>query len=109
MPIAIGEFARLPFHGIPKNFNVYLKKAAIQVTIERTKFVQIANVGGSVGDNVGDNVGGRNTTKLTDRQKNILNRLIETEQMNVLENVLETSASLVMHFKVDARTISAAT
>ena len=36
-------------------------------------------------------------------------RLIETEQMNVLdsvlENVLETSASLATHFKVDARAI----
>lgn len=47
--------------------------------------------------------------QLTDRQKNILNHLIETGQRNVLENilvnVLETSASLATHFKVDARTI----
>ena len=54
---------------------------------------------------VGDNVGGRNATKFTERQKIIFGRLIETEQINVLENVLETSASLAWHFKVDARTI----
>ena len=58
-----------------------------------------------VGDNVGGDVGGRNVTKFTERQKNIFGRLIETGQMNVLENVLETSASLATHFKVDARTI----
>ena len=62
-----------------------------------------------VGDNVGGNVGGRNATKFTERQKIIFGRLIETEQMNVLdsvlENVLETSASLATHFKVDARAI----
>ena len=49
------------------------------------------------------------TKQLTERQKNIFNRLIETGQMsvleNVLENVLETSASLAKYFKVDARTI----
>ena len=45
------------------------------------------------------------TKQLTERQKNIFNRLIETGQMNVLENVLETSASLATHFNVDARTI----
>ena len=58
-----------------------------------------------VGDNVGGNVGGRNATKFTERQKIIFGRLIETEQINVLDNVLETSASLATHFKVDARTI----
>lgn len=40
-----------------------------------------------------------------ERKKNIFNRLIETGQMNVLDNVLETSASLATYFKVDARTI----
>ena len=50
---AIDEFARLPFNGIPKNFNVYLKKAAMQVTIKRMKFEQMVNVGGDVGDYVG--------------------------------------------------------
>ncbi|MBP1531474.1 MAG: DeoR family transcriptional regulator [Bacteroidaceae bacterium] len=58
-----------------------------------------------VGDNVGGNVGGRNATKFTERQKIIFGRLIETGQINVLDNVLETSASLATHFKVDARTI----
>ena len=58
-----------------------------------------------VGDNVGGNVGGRNATKFTERQKIIFNWLIETGQMNVLKNALETSASLATHFKVDARTI----
>ena len=45
------------------------------------------------------------TKQLTERQKNIFNWLIETGQMNVLKNALETSASLATHFKVDARTI----
>ena len=58
-----------------------------------------------VGDNVGGNVGGRNATKFTERQKIIFGRLIETGQINVLDNVIETSASLATHFKVDARTI----
>ena len=58
-----------------------------------------------VGDNVGGNVGGRNATKFTERQKIIFGRLIETGQINVLDNVLETSASLAKYFKVDARTI----
>ena len=43
--------------------------------------------------------------QLTERQKKLFNRQIETGQMNVLENVLETSASLATHFKVDVRTI----
>ena len=30
----------------------------VQVTIERTKFVQMTNVGDNVGDNVGGDVGG---------------------------------------------------
>ena len=41
----------------------------VQVIIERTKFVQMTNVGGDVGDYVG----GRNTTKLTERQEKIRN------------------------------------
>ena len=55
------------------------------------------------------NVGSLSVLQLTERQKNIFNRLIETGQMNVLDNVLdnilETSASLAKYFKVDARTI----
>ena len=34
-----------------------------------------------------------------ERQKNIFNRLIETGQMNVLENVLDTSASVSSQFR----------
>lgn len=59
--------------------------------------------------NVGSDVGSLSVAQLTERQKNIFNRLIETGQMsvldNVLKNVLETSASLAKYFKVDARTI----
>ena len=69
---AIGEFERLPFNGIPKNFNVYLKKAAIQVTIERTKFVQMTNASGGVTKDVTKD----NAKQLSDRQRIIL-RLIE--------------------------------
>ena len=65
----------------------------------------MTDVGDNVGDNVGGNVGGRNATKFTERQKIIFGRLIETGQINVLDNVLETSASLATHFKVDVRTI----
>ena len=46
-----------------------MKKAAIQVTIERTKFMQMTNVGG----NVGGGVGGKDDAKLTERQEGILN------------------------------------
>ena len=35
----------------------------------------------------------------------IVERLVETGQRNVLENVLETSATLAAYFHVDARTI----
>ena len=69
-------------------------------------------------NNVSNSVKGRNVTKddlktalkeLSDRQKDIVARLVDTGHMNalenVLENVLETSASLASHFKVDARTI----
>ena len=42
------------------------------MTIERTKFEQMANVGGDVGDYVGDYVGGWNAAQLNERQKIIL-------------------------------------
>ena len=41
----------------------------VQVTIARTKFMQITNVGGRVGGDVGDH----DETKLTERHKDILN------------------------------------
>ena len=71
------------------------------------------NVGGGITKDVTSNVTSLSPVQLTERQKNIFNRLIETEQINVLdnvldnvlENVLETSASLAKYFKVDARTI----
>ena len=74
---SIGEFARLPFYGIPKKFNVYLKKPAIQATIKRTKFVQMTNVGGGVGDKV--------DTKLTERQEGILNLIKENTHVSANE------------------------
>ena len=37
--------------------------------------------------------------------KAIVKRLVETGQRNVLENVLETSATFATYFHVDARTI----
>lgn len=42
---------------------------------------------------------------LSERQKAIVKRLVETGQRNVLENVLETSTTLAAYFHVDARTI----
>ena len=44
-------------------------------------------------------------SQLTERQRRIVDRLVETGQWNVLENVLETSATLATLFGVDARTI----
>ena len=43
--------------------------------------------------------------QLTERQAKIINRLKETGKMNVLENVLETSASLAFYLGVNERTI----
>ena len=79
----------------------------VQVTFQRKN---VANNSGQTSSIVDlQNVLEEKTKQLTERQKNIFNRLIETGQMNVLdnvlENVLETSASLASHFKVDARTI----
>ena len=42
------------------------------MTIERTKFEQMANVGRDVGGDVGDYVGGWNAAQLNERQKIIL-------------------------------------
>ena len=53
----------------------------VQVIIERTKFVQMTNVGGYVGDNVG----GRNTTKLTERQEKIRNLIKENSNISTNE------------------------
>lgn len=79
----------------------------VQVTFQRKN---VANNSGQTSPIVDlQNILEEKTKQLTERQKNIFNRLIETGQMsvldNVLENVLETSASLAKYFKVDARTI----
>ncbi len=79
----------------------------VQVTFQRKN---VANNSGQTSSIVDlQNALEEKTKQLTERQKNIFNRLIETGQVNVLdnvlENVLETSASLASHFKVDARTI----
>lgn len=55
--------------------------------------------------NVTINVLEKIANKLTERQRLILQRLLATGRQNVLENVLETSASLAQYFQVDARTI----
>lgn len=47
------------------------------------------------------NTGHISASQLTERQR----RIVETGQWNVLENVLETSATLATLFGVDARTI----
>ena len=44
-------------------------------------------------------------SQLTERQRRIVDRLVKTEQWNALENVLETSATLVALLGGDARTI----
>ena len=55
------------------------------------------------------NIGGISASQLTERQRKIVDRLVETGQWNalenVLENVLETSATLAALLGVDARTI----
>ena len=43
----------------------------VQVTIQRTKFMQMMNVGNNVGNNVGKNVGNMSEAQLTDRQAKI--------------------------------------
>ena len=55
--------------------------------------------------NVLENVLNEMGDELSERQKNIMSKLVDTSRVNVLENVLETSASLAAYFGVDARTI----
>ncbi|MBR0023083.1 MAG: DeoR family transcriptional regulator [Muribaculaceae bacterium] len=73
----------------------------VQVTFQRKNVAN--NSGQTEKSTIFDlqNVLEEETKQLSERQKNIFNRLIETGQ----KNVLETSASLATHFKVDARTI----
>ncbi|MBR3495279.1 MAG: DeoR family transcriptional regulator [Prevotella sp.] len=51
------------------------------------------------------NTGHISASQLTEPQRRIVDRLVETGQWNVLENVLETSATLATLFGVDAKTI----
>jgi len=53
----------------------------VQVTIERTKFVQMTNVGGDVG---GD-VGGQKVAKLAERQRKMLDLIKENPRMSANE------------------------
>ncbi len=66
------------------------------------------NVPENVLENVPENTV-NNFKQLTERQQNIINRMIETGKTNVpgnvIVNVLETSASLAEYFGVNERTI----
>lgn len=53
----------------------------VQVTIERTKFVQMTNVG----DNVGGDVGGQKVAKLAERQRKMLDLIKENPRMSANE------------------------
>lgn len=57
----------------------------VQVTIERTKFMQMTNVGDDVGGRVGGNVGDKDDTKLTERQEGILNLIKENAHVSANE------------------------
>ena len=57
----------------------------VQVTIERTKFVQMTNVGDNVGDNVGGDVGGQKVAKLAERQRKMLDLIKENPRMSANE------------------------
>jgi len=66
------------------------------------------NKAANVPENVLENPA-KNIEQLSERQQNIIKRMIETGKMNVLANVLvnviETSASLAEYFEVNERTI----
>ena len=57
----------------------------VQVTIERTKFMQMTNVGDNVGDNVGGDVGGQKVAKLAERQRKMLDLIKENPRMSANE------------------------
>ena len=60
-------------------------------------------------ENVPQNIPADILSELSERQKNIIGRMIETGQRNALENVLEntteTSATLASYFNVNEKTI----
>lgn len=57
----------------------------VQVTIERTKFMQMMDVGDNVGGNVGGDVGGLNTAKLTERQRKMRELMQRNPQISASE------------------------
>ena len=78
----------------------------VQVTVERTKFMQIMNVGINVGINVGNdvgiNVGNMAEVQLTDRQKKICRLIKEyphlsakglSEVLSVVQRTIERDLS----------------
>ncbi|MBQ8709502.1 MAG: DeoR family transcriptional regulator [Bacteroidaceae bacterium] len=67
-----------------------MKKAAIQVTIERTKFEQMVNVGG-VTKEVTSNVTSLSPVQLTDRQKEISKMMLNNPRISVKEMSLVLS------------------
>ena len=72
----------------------------VKVTFQRNN-VNGGQNNASVLENVLEDV----LEKLSERQIDIVKRLIETGQWNVLENVLETAATLATFFNVNERTI----
>ncbi|MBR1469588.1 MAG: DeoR family transcriptional regulator, partial [Prevotella sp.] len=90
------EGAGLPLPKIESAFG------GVRVTFQRNNVNR-----GQIG--VLENTGTISSSQLSERQRKIVDRLIETGQWNalenVLENVLETSATLAILFNVDSRTI----
>ena len=80
----------------------------VQVTIARTKFMQITNVGGRVGGDVGD----QDETKLTERHKDILNLIKKdarvsanemSEVLSVTQRTIERDLALLQKKRVIIR------
>ena len=66
----------------------------VQVTIERTKFVQMTNVTSEVTSDVGSNVGSLSVDQLTERQKKIANIIkedpfVSAQEMSVVLSVVK--------------------
>lgn len=84
----------------------------VQVTIERTKFMQMTNVGDDVGGRVGGNVGDKDYTKLTERQEGILNLIKEnahvsanemSEVLSVMQRTIERDLAALQKKRVIIR------
>lgn len=66
----------------------------VQVTIERTKFVQMTNVPSDVTSNVGSDVGSLSAVQLTERQRKIANIIkenpfVSAQEMSVVLSVVK--------------------